>query len=101
MSVNPDVRYNFRLDRNSNVRYSCTTMYAHNLINKRFGKLKAKRRVRNPLLDRRDAWWLCECDCGCEVSVPAYNLKRGNTKSCGCLKHGPKPDESPEEDDLL
>jgi len=75
-------------------------MYAHNLTNKRFGKLKVRKRVRNPILDRRDAWWLCECDCGGMVSVPAYNLKRGNTKSCGCLKHGQaKPND--EEEDLL
>lgn len=76
-------------------------MYAHNLVNKRFGRLKVRKRVRNPILDRRDAWWLCVCDCGGEVSVPAYNLKRGNTKSCGCLKHGPLPQDTDEEDDDL
>ena len=29
--------------------------------------------------------WLCKCDCGNELSVISSNLKRGNTKSCGCL----------------
>ena len=74
-------------------------MFAHDLTNERFGRLTVIRRVRNPILDRRDAWWLCDCDCGVKVKVPAYNLKRGNTKSCGCLRHEAKP--KPEEDDLL
>ena len=36
--------------------------------------------------------WLCRClgkngdDCGKEVIVSANNLRKGNTKSCGCLK---------------
>lgn len=40
--------------------------------------------------------WLCRCDCGNTSTVRPYNLKNGNTKSCGCfqkevsgnLKHG-------------
>ena len=35
--------------------------------------------------------WLCKCDCGNEVSVLGRNLKSGATRSCGCLKRGPKP----------
>lgn len=30
--------------------------------------------------------WLCQCDCGNIASVRTYNLKNGNTKSCGCLQ---------------
>lgn len=30
--------------------------------------------------------WHCVCDCGKSVIVEANNLKRGNTKSCGCLQ---------------
>lgn len=30
-------------------------------------------------------YWLCRCDCGNEVVVLGGSLKRGNTKSCGCL----------------
>jgi len=29
--------------------------------------------------------WLCKCDCGNETIVLSNNLRRGNTKSCGCL----------------
>ena len=74
-------------------------MFAHDLTNKRFGKLTTIKRVRNPILDRRDAWWLCVCDCGEKIKVPAYNLKRSNTTSCGCARRGPKLTE--EGDDLL
>lgn len=34
---------------------------------------------------RRDARWLCKCDCGNEVVVISTSLKRGLTKSCGCF----------------
>lgn len=30
--------------------------------------------------------WLCKCKCGNEVEVLTYNLKNGNTKSCGCYQ---------------
>jgi hypothetical protein len=29
--------------------------------------------------------WVCKCDCGNETYAPAYKLKSGHTKSCGCL----------------
>lgn len=31
--------------------------------------------------------WLCDCDCGNEVSVDSRKLKSGNTKSCKCLRN--------------
>lgn len=31
-------------------------------------------------------FWNCTCDCGKEVIVAGYCLRKGNTKSCGCLK---------------
>jgi hypothetical protein len=30
-------------------------------------------------------WW-CRCDCGKEKAVRFKDLKRGMTKSCGCIK---------------
>lgn len=32
--------------------------------------------------------WLCECDCGCRMEAMYQNLKRGKTKSCGCMPRG-------------
>ncbi len=32
------------------------------------------------------AAWQCRCDCGAVIRAASNNLKRGNTKSCGCLK---------------
>lgn len=33
------------------------------------------------------ATWLFRCDCGKEVVLGLNNVRTGNTKSCGCLKH--------------
>lgn len=34
---------------------------------------------------RPSAFWLCRCDCGTERVVSACHLRKGATKSCGCL----------------
>lgn len=38
--------------------------------------------------------WLCQCECGKTTYVSSVNLRKGRTKSCGCLKtesdHSPK-----------
>ena len=34
------------------------------------------------------AKWLCQCQCGKRVVVDGQHLRRGKTKSCGCLKGG-------------
>lgn len=30
--------------------------------------------------------YLCECNCGNQISAPLSRLKSGNTKSCGCFR---------------
>ena len=30
--------------------------------------------------------WVCDCECGNTITVLGYNLRNGNTKSCGCLQ---------------
>ena len=30
--------------------------------------------------------WLCKCECGNETVVPGHNLRKGNTRSCGCIQ---------------
>ena len=32
--------------------------------------------------------WLCYCECGNNVVVSGNNLRRGKTKSCGCIPSG-------------
>lgn len=57
--------------------------YVENLIGQKFGRLTVLE-----LTDKKKAkhWlWKCKCDCGNICYVLASNLKRGNTKSCGCI----------------
>lgn len=49
-----------------------------------FGNLTVLERAENK--GNRTAW-LCRCDCGNEVVVTTHNLRRGQTKSCGCKAH--------------
>lgn len=61
------------------------------LTGQTFGRLTAVSYVDTT---KEHARWLCKCACGGSVIVPAYALRRGNTKSCGCInrekmtKHG-------------
>ena len=52
-------------------------------MNKKFGRLSPVSRAENTKDGR--ARWLCSCDCGGEKTAPASELKKGGTKSCGCL----------------
>lgn len=61
---------------------------ARDLSGQRFGKLTAI----EPTEKRKNGYvvWRCRCDCGSECEVAAGILASGGTKSCGCLKRGPK-----------
>lgn len=39
-------------------------------------------------------YWICKCDCGNEISVDSYHLRKGNTQSCGCLQKQKASDAS-------
>jgi hypothetical protein len=54
------------------------------LTNKKFNRLTVDSFVGRD--NFRDSVWSCVCDCGNIVEVTGGNLKKGNTKSCGCLK---------------
>ena len=60
------------------------------LTGERFNKLVVIKRVENKVSPsgKREAQWLCKCDCGGETVVTTNHLKSGETKSCGCLCTG-------------
>jgi hypothetical protein len=52
------------------------------LVGQRFGKLLVKSMGVGP----NGSTAQCDCDCGNSKTVLAYNLRSGNTKSCGCVR---------------
>lgn len=56
------------------------------LTGQQFGRLTVLE-LGTPLkpVRNKEKYWLCQCECGNQVSVSGYNLRSGNTKSCGCL----------------
>lgn len=58
-------------------------MEAKDLTGLRFGRLTAVDRADNS--KGGSVMWLCECDCGNKTIVSRGNLRKGNTKSCGCF----------------
>jgi hypothetical protein len=53
------------------------------LTKQRFGRLTVLSRRDND--SRGRARWLCKCDCGNEKVILAHSLRRGTSRSCGCL----------------
>lgn len=57
-----------------------------------FGKLTVigfvfkNERQANGTAGRRRTDWLCRCECGTEKRINGQSLKRGKTKSCGCIR---------------
>jgi len=50
---------------------------------KRYGKLTV---VDFDKIKDNLAYWICKCDCGNYTIVSGSDLRRGNTRSCGCIK---------------
>jgi hypothetical protein len=54
------------------------------LVGERFGLLVVKALV------GKNKWggriWLCQCDCGNKTNAITQYLRRGQVKSCGCLR---------------
>lgn len=55
---------------------------AVDMAGREFGRLSVLRR--NGSLSGKAAW-LCECVCGATTTVLGASLRKGHTKSCGCL----------------
>lgn len=59
------------------------------LTGQRFGRLTVEGRAGtyiSPYGDTRFVTWRCKCDCGKDTVAIGNNLKRGVTRSCGCLR---------------
>ena len=72
-------------DRESN--FDKMEGHAHNFVDltgQRFGRLVVADYAGNT--DDRLSIWICRCDCGEVFTALGSNLKRGATKSCGCLR---------------
>ena len=54
-----------------------------NLIGEKYGRLTV---VEFAGIKNHSARWKCVCDCGLVVEAVGYNLRSGNTSSCGCLR---------------
>ena len=57
--------------------------YVIDLTGQRFGRLTVIERVEND--NDGHARWLCRCECGNTTIVAGKALRRGVTRSCGCL----------------
>ena len=53
------------------------------LTGQRFGRLVVL--GREETLKRGVSRWLCQCDCGGQIVTSTNSLRRGATRSCGCL----------------
>lgn len=58
------------------------------LTGKKFGKLLVLGLADN--MARHNRKWKCECECSSIIDVFAVHLKKGASKSCGCLKGTPR-----------
>lgn len=54
------------------------------LIGKKFGKWSVIKKDESRI--GRGTFYICQCGCGTIRSIPAYTLKKGFSKSCGCGK---------------
>lgn len=53
------------------------------LTGRRFGRLVVIERAGSTY--KKESTWVCLCDCGKSCVASSYNLRSGNTKSCGCF----------------
>lgn len=63
--------------------------HAEDLTGQRFGRLTVWRKgwlEKNKWREQKQTKWECMCDCGNYVEVYANNLRKGTTRSCGCLQ---------------
>lgn len=77
---------------NQKGRRSCGCLDYTDLTGRRFGKLVVEERVTAAEAGKESNrhFWKCKCDCGKTTYVDGSSLLSGVTKSCGCLREGPR-----------
>lgn len=50
-----------------------------------YGKLTVIEKAKKNNINK-NAFWLCQCECGNQIIVNGIDLRRGHTHSCGCIK---------------
>lgn len=57
------------------------------MIGKRFGRLVVIQRAKDYVTPKGIHYdsWLCKCDCSSTKNILGENLRRGKSKSCGCM----------------
>ena len=60
----------------------------NDMIGQKFGKLTVLEELPERYKDGSKQY-KCICECGNYTNVVGYSLRKGNTKSCGCLNHEP------------
>jgi hypothetical protein len=62
-------------------------MHAIDLVGQKFGKLTVIERDTTRICKngKYRAIWICKCECGGIAHVRSISLRKGHTKSCGCL----------------
>ena len=58
------------------------------MVGRRFVRLTVLARAERVAGSHGSDRWRCVCDCGTELVASGPNVRRGNTKSCGCLITG-------------
>lgn len=61
-----------------------TVIRRNNLLGKRFGRLLVI--DFSEIKNSRQAYWICQCDCGNKTISSANSLRRGAATSCGCYR---------------
>ena len=64
-------------------------VHVKDIAGQRFGRLTVLRLAtvdERPAVLNAGAYWVCRCDCGRETVARGYALRKGQTRSCGCLQ---------------
>lgn len=72
---------------------SCGCILQAPMIGKQFGRLVALENM-GIVNGRKHFAYRCKCDCGTKKIINGGDLRKGTTRSCGCLKHDGKSDKT-------